>query len=86
MKEEGLGFCLLDGFHIVGWQHASLASALNGSIHPALVNRLNVHNDVAILEGHLIGVSSRIVVQSTNGFLSKNQKHFIIVKQTKFTY
>lgn len=61
----------LDRFYVVGGQHAGLAGALHGAVHPALVNGLHVHNDVAVLEGHLIGVGGGVVVDGAYGFLHR---------------
>lgn len=49
--------------HVVGWQHARPSGALHGPVHPALVDGLSVHDDVAIAEGHLVVVLRRVVVQ-----------------------
>lgn len=54
---------LVAALHIVGGQHAGLAGALHSAVHPALVNRLGVYDDIAIPEGDLVMVLGRIVVQ-----------------------
>lgn len=66
---EGGRALALDRFNVVGGEHAGLASALHRAVHPALVDGLHVHDDVAVLEGHLIGVGSGIVIHGTHGFL-----------------
>lgn len=49
--------------HIIGWQHARLAGSLHGAVHPALVDRLSVDDDVAVTERNLVMVLSCVVVQ-----------------------
>lgn len=50
--------------HVVGWQHACLASSLHGPIHPAFINGLHIDNGVTIFEGNLISVSCCVVIHS----------------------
>ena len=59
----------LDRLNVIGWQHASLAGALHSAVHPALVDGLHVDDDITVLEGHLVVVGSRIVIQSTHSLL-----------------
>lgn len=54
-----------DGLHVVGRQHALLASALHAAVHPALVNLLHVYDHVSVHEGHLVLVGSRVVIHSS---------------------
>ena len=61
----------LDSFHVVGGQHAGLAGALHGAVHPALVDGLHVHDHVAVLEGNLVVVGRPVVVNGTHGFLQR---------------
>lgn len=64
------GACVfLNSLHVVGGQHAGLAGALHGAVHPALVDGLHVDDDVAVLEGNLVVVGGTIVVQGAHGFL-----------------
>lgn len=61
-----------DGLHIVGWQHPSVAGALHGPIHPAIIDLLHVDDGVSILEGDLILISSTVVIHSTVPLLGRN--------------
>lgn len=61
----------LNGFDVVGRQHAGLSGTLHGAVHPTLIDGLHIYDDITILEGHLIIVSSGIVVHGTDGFLFK---------------
>ena len=61
----------LDGLHVVGGQHAGLAGALHGAVHPALVDGLHVDDDVAVLEGHLVVVRRAVVVHGSHRFLRR---------------
>lgn len=54
---------LVAALHIVGGQHARLAGALHGAVHPALVDGLSVDDDVSVPEGNLVVVLGRVVVQ-----------------------
>lgn len=63
-----------DGLHVVGRQHALLASAGNAAIHPAFVDLLHVHNLVSVHEGHLIIVSSGVVIDGPVALLRENNK------------
>lgn len=67
-------FLSLDRFNVVGWQHAGLAGALHGTVHPALVDGLHVDDDIAVLEGHLVAVGSGVVVHGTHSFLQSIKK------------
>lgn len=53
-----------DGLHVVGWQHACVARALHGAVHPAVVNLLHVDDRVPVLEGDFILVGSAVVIHS----------------------
>lgn len=54
---------LVATLHVIRWQHAGLAGALHGAVHPALVNGLSVDDDIAVPEGDLVVVLGRVVVQ-----------------------
>lgn len=51
-----------DGLHVVGRQHALLASALHAAVHPALVDLLHVYDHIPVHEGHLVLVGGRVVI------------------------
>jgi len=55
----------INGFYIVGGQHAVLSRAMNGSGHPTLVDRDAVDDDVAVVERDLVRVLSLVVVDGT---------------------
>lgn len=69
--EGGRRALSLNCFNVVGWQHAGLAGALHSTIHPPLVDGLHVHDDVAILEGHLITVGCAVVIHGAHSFLHR---------------
>lgn len=56
------GSVALDGFDVVGGQHARLAGSLHRPVHPTLVDGLDVDNRVTVFEGNLISVRRRVVV------------------------
>lgn len=64
----------LRNFHVVGGQHARLAGALHGAVHPAFVDGLHVDDDVAVLEGDLVGVGGGVVVHGAHGFLQEAEE------------
>lgn len=61
----------LNCFNVVGWQHAGLAGALHGAVHPPLVDGLHVNDDIAILEGHLVVVGCAVIVHGAHSFLQR---------------
>lgn len=64
----------LNCFHVVGGQHAGLAGALHGAVHPALVDGLHVDDDVAVFERHLVAVCRHVVIHGTHCFLRKAKR------------
>lgn len=67
LKTDGGAWCPAgsDGFHVVGRQHPRVAGALDGPVHPAIVDLLHVDDGVPILEGDLVLVGGTVVVHST---------------------
>ncbi len=55
----------INGFHIVGGQHAVLSRAMNGTGHPTFVDGDAVDDDVAVVERDLVRVLSLVVVDGT---------------------
>lgn len=70
----------LDRLYVVGGQHAGLSSTLHCAIHPALINGLDVQDDVSIFEGHLVIVGSSVVIHGTNSFLWREKIYLKIQK------
>lgn len=58
-----------DGLYVVSRQHPLLAGALHSSVHPSLVDLLNIHDQVAIQERHLVLISCGVVVHRSVALL-----------------
>lgn len=54
---------LVATLHVICRQHARLAGPLHGAVHPALIDRLSVDDDITVTEGNLVVVLRRVVVQ-----------------------
>lgn len=51
--------------HIVGGQHAGLASALHAASHPARVDGFHLKDDIALAKAHLIHILRLVVIDGT---------------------
>lgn len=53
----------VDGFHVVGGQHAALSSALAGARHPAVIDGLTADHQVTFPERDLVCIGRLVVVE-----------------------
>lgn len=60
--------------HIVGGQHAGLASALHAASHPARVNGFHLKDDIALAKAHLIHILRLVVIDGTINALQEQKE------------
>lgn len=61
----------LGQLQIVGWQHACLASALHTARHPTSIDALQLVDEVALDEAHLVHVLGLVIVHGTEDALQE---------------
>lgn len=60
--------------HIVGGQHAGLASALHAASHPARVDGFHLKDDIALAKAHLIHILRLVVIDGTINALERERE------------